>query len=274
MIAPVTRFVLVWLALVAGCHHSSMAVPDPDAAEVDAAVPDAPPIPIPIKHVVVIVKENHTFDNYFGSFPGADGIAQIQTPHGTITPPHAPDRTPRDLCHAARLRAHRLQRRRDERLGSGLGLVGQRRRPRVRAVPRGRHPELLAVRAPLHARRSVLRRTSSARASPATRSCSPRRSAGRPATPTRRSRTRTGAAIRPRARASPIENQTTCQDEQVFPCFDIPSIPDVLPHRRRLEVLRQRTSTCCPRSGRCSTRSQSIRNGPGWANVVNASDVR
>jgi phospholipase C len=26
-----------------------------------------------IEHVVIIVKENHTFDNYFGAFPGADG---------------------------------------------------------------------------------------------------------------------------------------------------------------------------------------------------------
>lgn len=28
----------------------------------------------PIKHVVVIVQENHSFDNYFGTFPGANGI--------------------------------------------------------------------------------------------------------------------------------------------------------------------------------------------------------
>src|SRR5213082_3850262 len=27
----------------------------------------------PIQHVVIIVKENHAFDNYFGRFPGADG---------------------------------------------------------------------------------------------------------------------------------------------------------------------------------------------------------
>src|SRR4051794_18989456 len=27
----------------------------------------------PIKHIVFLVKENHTFDNYFGTFPGADG---------------------------------------------------------------------------------------------------------------------------------------------------------------------------------------------------------
>src|SRR5437588_11546714 len=27
----------------------------------------------PIQHVVIIVKENHTFDNYFGRFPGVNG---------------------------------------------------------------------------------------------------------------------------------------------------------------------------------------------------------
>jgi phospholipase C len=27
----------------------------------------------PIQHVVLIIKENHTFDNYFGTFPGANG---------------------------------------------------------------------------------------------------------------------------------------------------------------------------------------------------------
>jgi phospholipase C len=55
--------------------------------------------PIPIQHVVVVVKENHTFDNYFGSFPGAEGASVCQTSTGTITCPHAPDSTPRDLCH-------------------------------------------------------------------------------------------------------------------------------------------------------------------------------
>ncbi len=28
----------------------------------------------PIKHVVVIIQENHTFDNYFGTYPGANGL--------------------------------------------------------------------------------------------------------------------------------------------------------------------------------------------------------
>jgi phospholipase C len=55
--------------------------------------------PIPIKHVVVIVKENHTFDNYFGSFPGAEGTTTAVTSNGVIPVPEAPDKTPRDMCH-------------------------------------------------------------------------------------------------------------------------------------------------------------------------------
>src|SRR6266496_2446556 len=28
----------------------------------------------PIQHFIVLMQENHTFDNYFGTYPGADGI--------------------------------------------------------------------------------------------------------------------------------------------------------------------------------------------------------
>src|SRR5215469_1141394 len=34
----------------------------------------APSVPSPIKHVIEVMLENHTFDNLFGAFPGADGI--------------------------------------------------------------------------------------------------------------------------------------------------------------------------------------------------------
>ena len=77
------RVVLVTCALAVGCGS-------PDAK------PDAPAVPI--RHVVVVVKENHTFDNYFGSFPNANGVSSIDTGQGIITPPHATDMT-RDLCH-------------------------------------------------------------------------------------------------------------------------------------------------------------------------------
>jgi phospholipase C len=33
--------------------------------------------PSPIRHVVIIFKENHTFDNYFGQYPGANGDSTL-----------------------------------------------------------------------------------------------------------------------------------------------------------------------------------------------------
>jgi phospholipase C len=44
----------------------------------------------PIEHVVIIVKENHTFDNYFGTFPGVNGVTlqQAQDPPAGGDPPH------------------------------------------------------------------------------------------------------------------------------------------------------------------------------------------
>src|SRR5260370_6440042 len=41
-----------------------------------------------IDHVVIIVKENHTFDNYFGTFPGANGMTMPRSPN---PPPRDPD---------------------------------------------------------------------------------------------------------------------------------------------------------------------------------------
>jgi phospholipase C len=44
----------------------------------------------PIKHVVVIMEENHTFDNYFGDYPGVNGI----------TEPGASNPAPHDIDHS------------------------------------------------------------------------------------------------------------------------------------------------------------------------------
>jgi len=46
------------------------------------------PATTPIEHVVIIFKENHGFDNYFGQFPGANGMAM---PHSPNPPPKDPD---------------------------------------------------------------------------------------------------------------------------------------------------------------------------------------
>lgn len=55
----------------------------------------------PIQHIVIIDKENHSFDNLFGRFPGADGTAHALTSSGkTVRLSRAPDHTLLDVAHA------------------------------------------------------------------------------------------------------------------------------------------------------------------------------
>src|SRR5437773_11516067 len=43
----------------------------------------------PIEHVVLIIKENHSFDNYFGTLPGANGVTLPRSANPpTKDPPH------------------------------------------------------------------------------------------------------------------------------------------------------------------------------------------
>ena len=54
-----------------------------------------------LQHLVFIVKENRTFDNYFGTFPGADGATSGTISTGQVIPlGHTPDRTSRDIDHS------------------------------------------------------------------------------------------------------------------------------------------------------------------------------
>ena len=54
----------------------------------------------PIKHVVYIIKENRTFDNYFARYPGADGARTGRTSDGRTVPlTVAPDVLLGDLGH-------------------------------------------------------------------------------------------------------------------------------------------------------------------------------
>jgi len=63
----------------------------------------------PIKHLIVLMQENHTFDNYFGTYPGVDGIpAGTEMPvdpndpsAGYVAPWHIGDNTITDLSHNA-----------------------------------------------------------------------------------------------------------------------------------------------------------------------------
>ncbi|MDA4128152.1 MAG: hypothetical protein OK422_01600 [Thaumarchaeota archaeon] len=60
-----------------------------------------------IKHIIVIVEENHTFDNYFGTYPGARGLnLSTSLPEGgttgkSVKPFHIEGTTiTHDLCHS------------------------------------------------------------------------------------------------------------------------------------------------------------------------------
>jgi phospholipase C len=66
--------------------------PEPfDASAVETATP--------IKHVVFVIKENRTFDNMFGRFPGADGVT-VGMDQGEPRPlTQAPDRLETDIKH-------------------------------------------------------------------------------------------------------------------------------------------------------------------------------
>jgi len=63
----------------------------------------------PIEHLVVVMQENHTFDNYFGTYPGVDGIpAGTKMPVdpnnpalGDVVPWHIGNATITDISHSA-----------------------------------------------------------------------------------------------------------------------------------------------------------------------------
>ena len=63
------------VAAETGTPTSPPSVIEPDTGH------HAPRPRTPIEHLIVVMQENHTFDNYFGTYPGADG-----TPPGTCLP--------------------------------------------------------------------------------------------------------------------------------------------------------------------------------------------
>jgi phospholipase C len=79
---------------------------DPTAGEpaVVSRIPPGPhalPAHVPIKHVVFMVKENRTFNEYFGTYPGAVGSAYGSSlRHGDHVPlKRCYDRQPHDITH-------------------------------------------------------------------------------------------------------------------------------------------------------------------------------
>ena len=98
------------LTLMAACT-STVADTPPDHPNISATPTVSPLVPravnanafatrTPIKHVVFIVKENRTFDDLFGTFPGANGVS-FGMDHGTRRPlvRGTDGRVPSDIPH-------------------------------------------------------------------------------------------------------------------------------------------------------------------------------
>ena len=94
---------LIAVAALAGACGDDLTRPS-DAAVPDASVSDGGPDggASPIRYIFVLVKENHTFDNYFADFPGADGTLTAELSTGqSIARPVAPDGpTAHDISHS------------------------------------------------------------------------------------------------------------------------------------------------------------------------------
>ena len=68
---------LVAVILLLGCFTALWPVGEPQA--VYAQEPASEPRPenaTPIKHLIVLMQENHSYDNYFGTYPRGDGIPE------------------------------------------------------------------------------------------------------------------------------------------------------------------------------------------------------
>jgi phospholipase C len=87
VIAPLGLIVLTLVACGHGGGSSSTLFPS-TTSQTTAPVISAPAPPTvgTIDHVFIIVKENHTFDNFFGSFPGANGAMQARDSKGSLQP--------------------------------------------------------------------------------------------------------------------------------------------------------------------------------------------
>ncbi|HYM23079.1 MAG TPA: alkaline phosphatase family protein, partial [Vicinamibacterales bacterium] len=73
---PLARATLAALAagtLVGACSDSPSTTSNPGGSPSALSGPIRPELGM-IKHIVIVMQENRSFDHYFGTFPGADGI--------------------------------------------------------------------------------------------------------------------------------------------------------------------------------------------------------
>ena len=98
----VVSLLLAGILLLAACSSDTPDVPS-DRTGAGSASSEQPAVVRtgkPIEKVVFIVKENRTFDNMFGRFPGANGTRRAKLSNGrTIEMKRAPDAYRHDIAH-------------------------------------------------------------------------------------------------------------------------------------------------------------------------------
>jgi phospholipase C len=91
---------LLSLVVLAACQGGSEPAAPGDPRPSPTSASSSRSAESPIRHVVFIVKENRTFDHYFGRYPGADGATHGFTLDGRRIPLRpAPDVQPHDITH-------------------------------------------------------------------------------------------------------------------------------------------------------------------------------
>ena len=237
----------------------------------DDAGTDAGAFAYPIKHVIVIVKENHTFDNYFGSFPGAEGTSTYRLSDGGMgTCGRAPDNTLRDMdhSHGAGLTDWHDGGMDGWDLVPGTSTLGDNLAYKqyqeadipnywayARTFTLADHffSQMIGPSFPGHL--AVL----AAQAGWAT---------GNPDTQV--THPYWGCDQAASTRIS-VEDQATCTEQRVFPCFDIPTVPDVLPQGVSWRFYGSNFYALSEVWSMFNA-VRNIRYSPQWANVVNYSE--
>ena len=116
--------------------------PDEPGTTVDAAAGAEEP---GITHVLILMQENHSFDNYFGTYPGVDGLPADLVVEG-IAPFHLPSAVSSNMPHSSEAVRGAVH---DGRMDRFVSVEGS---PEDNGLLRfQRHPQLLGVRGALRA---------------------------------------------------------------------------------------------------------------------------
>jgi phospholipase C len=97
-----TQASLVFLLLAVACVIVAISgAHAPARAAHSTPIPESESGRYPIKHIIILIKENRSFDSMFGRFQGADGATQARISTGATVPlVRQPDRLFLDLGHA------------------------------------------------------------------------------------------------------------------------------------------------------------------------------